>query len=81
MIFWLTLMPWLARNYEVFGRPVFIKDSFGLELRCGNNPIAEGVWVSEYHPSQSFTANVEFQRLGELRVHRRAGTIGTRVDR
>jgi GT2 family glycosyltransferase len=65
-VFWLTLMPWLVRNYEMFGRPVFIKDSFGLELRCGNNPIAEGVWVSEYHPSQSVVANAKFQGMGEL---------------
>lgn len=66
VVFWMTLMPWLVRNYEVFGRPVFVKDSFGLELRCGNNPIAEGVWVSEYHPSQSVTANAKFQQMGEL---------------
>ena len=41
-VFWLTLMPWLVRNYYVFGEPVFIRDNFGTEFRAGNNPQAEG---------------------------------------
>lgn len=42
VVFWLTLAPWLIRNYIVFGEPVFIRDNFGNELRAGNNPLAEG---------------------------------------
>ena len=41
-VFWMTLMPWLVRNYYVFGEPVFIRDNFGTEFRAGNNPQAEG---------------------------------------
>jgi 4-amino-4-deoxy-L-arabinose transferase-like glycosyltransferase len=41
-VFWMTLMPWLVRNYYVFGEPVFIRDNFGNEFRAGNNPQAEG---------------------------------------
>ena len=66
VVFWMTLMPWLVRNYEVLGQPVFVRDNFGVELRCGNNPIAEGVWVSEYHPTQSFVAKAKLQQMGEL---------------
>ncbi|MGB8114498.1 MAG: glycosyltransferase family 39 protein, partial [Candidatus Sulfotelmatobacter sp.] len=30
-VFFLVLSPWLIRNYEVFGRFVFIRDDFGLQ--------------------------------------------------
>ncbi len=30
------LTPWLARNYRVFGKFVFIRDDFGLQFRLGN---------------------------------------------
>jgi hypothetical protein len=41
-VFWMTLMPWLVRNYVVFGQPVFIRDNFANEFRAGNNPLAKG---------------------------------------
>jgi hypothetical protein len=63
--FWLTLMPWLVRNYEVFHRVVFIRDNFGVELRCGNNPLAEGMWVGAYHPSQNALIFAKYKRMGE----------------
>ena len=49
----MTMMPWLVRNYEVFHKPVFVRDNVGVEFRCGNNPLAEGIWVGMYHPSQN----------------------------
>ena len=45
-------MPWLVRNYEAFGKPVFIRDNFGMEFRIGNNPLSEGPYVLAYHPSR-----------------------------
>ncbi len=65
VVFWLTLMPWLARNYEVFHKPVFIRDNFGVEFRCGNNPLAEGIWVGMYHPSQNPLLLEKYERMGE----------------
>ena len=65
VMFWLVLMPWLARNYAVFGKPAFVRDNFGVELRCGNNPIAEGVWVALYHPSQNPLVYARYKDLGE----------------
>ena len=47
-VFWMTLMPWLVRNYFVFGKPVFVRDNFGTEFRAGNNPQAEG-WKVGIH--------------------------------
>jgi len=64
-LFWLTMMPWLARNYAVFHKPVFVRDNVGVEIRCGNNPLAEGIWVSMYHPSQNPILLRELQQMGE----------------
>lgn len=38
----LVILPWSIRNYEVFGRPVFIVTSGGINLLIGNNPVANG---------------------------------------
>jgi len=38
----LVILPWSVRNYEVFGRPVFIVTSGGINLLIGNNPVATG---------------------------------------
>jgi 4-amino-4-deoxy-L-arabinose transferase-like glycosyltransferase len=65
VVFWMTMMPWLVRNYEVFHKPVFVRDNVGVELRCGNNPLAEGVWVGMYHPSQNPLLFERYKRLGE----------------
>ena len=53
VVFWLTLAPWLIRNYIVFGEPVFIRDNFGNELRAGNNPLAEGWQGGNYDASRN----------------------------
>lgn len=65
VVFWMTLLPWLARNYEAFGKPVFVRDNFGVEFRCGNNPIAEGTWVGMYHPSQNLLIYSQYKQMGE----------------
>ena len=50
LVFWATLMPWLARDYSVFGKPIFVRDALGMNLCGGNNPQAEGWWVQTYLP-------------------------------
>src|SRR5271167_1652838 len=64
-LFWMTMMPWLVRNYAVFHKPVFVRDNVGVEIRCGNNPLAEGTWVGMYHPSQNPILYREYQQMGE----------------
>lgn len=64
-MFWLTMMPWLVRNYAVFHKPVFVRDNVGVEVRCGNNPLAEGIWVAMYHPSQNPILYRRYQEMGE----------------
>jgi GT2 family glycosyltransferase len=66
VVFWLTIMPWLVRNYEVMGQFVFIRDNFGNELLVGNNPLAEGQYVLAYHPTQNDLVMAKYKRMGEL---------------
>src|SRR5947207_4814519 len=40
-----TIAPWLVRNYQTFGKFVFIRSNFGAELRLGNGPGADGTWM------------------------------------
>ena len=65
VVFWMTIMPWLTRNYRAFGKPVFIRDNFPMEFRIGNNPLAEGPYVLFYHPSQNPWQFEKYKQLGE----------------
>ncbi|HEV2698285.1 MAG TPA: glycosyltransferase family 39 protein, partial [Terriglobales bacterium] len=61
-----TIAPWLVRNYETFGKPIFIRSNFGAELRLGNGPGADGTWMSYNHPSQNIVEFRRYEQLGEL---------------
>jgi 4-amino-4-deoxy-L-arabinose transferase-like glycosyltransferase len=65
LVFWAALMPWLARNYSVFGKAVFVRDAFGMNLCGGNNPQAEGWWVRTYLPSNNSILYQRYQQMGE----------------
>lgn len=61
-----TIAPWLVRNYETFGKLIFIRSNFGAELRLGNGPGANGTWMSYIHPSQNIIEMRRYQDLGEI---------------
>jgi len=61
-----TIAPWLVRNYETFGRFIFLRSNFGAELRLGNGPFADGVWMQWLHPSQNIVELRRYQQFGEL---------------
>jgi len=65
-IFFLVLSPWLVRNYKAFGRVVFIRDDFGLQLRLGNNKLADGMLIATLQPNLNQPELEKFERLGEL---------------
>ncbi len=46
----LVIAPWLYRNYQVHGEPVFIKSTFGYALWQGNNPAS---WGTDKIPKSS----------------------------
>jgi 4-amino-4-deoxy-L-arabinose transferase-like glycosyltransferase len=66
LAFFLVLSPWLIRNYEVFGRLVFIRDDFGLQFRLGNNKLADGMSIVALQPNLNKLEFEKFARLGEL---------------
>ena len=66
LFFAATIAPWLVRNYEPFGKFIFIRSNFGAELRLGNGPGADGTWMSYVHPSQNLTELRRYQQMGEL---------------
>jgi len=69
VVFWVVLTPWLVRNYQVFGQPVFIRDNFGNELRSGNNPLAEGWGVPDYHVGSNPSLLVLFTGRSEPAIN------------
>jgi 4-amino-4-deoxy-L-arabinose transferase-like glycosyltransferase len=78
-----TISPWLVRNYETFGHPMFVRSNFGAELRLGNGPGADGTWMSFNHPSQNIVEFRRYQQLGELgyvAVRKREALIFIRAD-
>jgi Glycosyl transferase family 2/Dolichyl-phosphate-mannose-protein mannosyltransferase len=66
VIFWMTIMPWLVRNYAAMGHFVFIRDNAGNELRVGNNPLAEGIYVVALHPADNDLVLAKYKRMGEI---------------
>ena len=65
-IFFLALSPWLIRNYEVFGRFVFLRDDFGLQFRLGNWKGADGMLMAYLQPNLNKLEWEKFQSMGEL---------------
>ena len=65
-VFFACLTPWLARNYQTFGRFVFIRDDFGLQFRLGNGPYADGRLMAYLQPNLNVLEFEKFRRLGEL---------------
>ncbi len=65
-VFFLVLSPWLVRNYEAFGRVVFIRDDFGLQFRLGNNKLADGMLIATLQPNLNKPELEKFERLGEI---------------
>jgi len=65
-IFFACLTPWIARNYHVFGKFIFIRSNFGAELRIGNGPYADGTWQEYLHPTQDVFEMQRYKTLGEV---------------
>ena len=65
-VFFFVLTPWVVRNYEVFGRFVFLRDDFGLQIRLGNGPSADGMLMAYLQPNLNKLELEKFQRMGEL---------------
>jgi 4-amino-4-deoxy-L-arabinose transferase-like glycosyltransferase len=62
----LIVSPWLLRNYDVFGKFVFVRDNLPLEMYEANNDQSAGLWTRNEHPGNNPEAMRRFQELGEL---------------
>ena len=65
-IFIACVTPWIVRNYQTFGKFIFIRDNFGAELRLGNGTGADGTWMQYLHPTQDVYAMRQYTSMGEL---------------
>jgi len=63
----LVATPWVVRNYQVFGKFIFIRDNLPLEMHEANNARSQGLWTRNEHPGNDPGAMRDFHRLGELR--------------
>jgi 4-amino-4-deoxy-L-arabinose transferase-like glycosyltransferase len=66
LLFFAVLSPWIIRNYEVFHRFVFLRDDFGLQIRLGNGPYADGMLMPYLQPNLNKLELQKFLREGEL---------------
>jgi 4-amino-4-deoxy-L-arabinose transferase-like glycosyltransferase len=66
LIFIALVAPWTLRNYQTFGKFIFIRDNFGAELRLGNGRGADGTWMQYIHPTQDTYAMRQYTAMGEL---------------
>ena len=67
IVFLLVITPWEMRNLQIFHRVLPIRDNAAAELRMGNSPGSDGLWMSWAHPSQSTLELARFRELGEPR--------------
>lgn len=65
-IFFACITPWIIRNYETFGKFIFIRDNFGAELRLGNGNGADGTWMLYLHPTRDTYGMRQYEEMGEL---------------
>ncbi len=61
-----VMSPWLARNYQVFGKFILIRDNLPLEMYEVNNDQSAGLWTRSEHPGNNPEAMRRFQELGEI---------------
>lgn len=66
IVFFACITPWLVRDYQVFGKFIFIRDNFGAELRLGNGNGANGTLMLYLDPPHDPYAMRQFQSMGEL---------------
>jgi hypothetical protein len=66
LVFFACITPWLVRNYQTFGKFIFIRDNFGAELRLGNGNGADGNLMLYLDAPHDPVAMRQFQQMGEV---------------
>ncbi len=66
VVFAIFVAPWIVRDYQTFGKFIFIRSNFGAELRLGNGPGADGTWMAYLHPTQNAHQLRLYKEMGEI---------------
>ncbi len=66
VMFVACVAPWLVRNDRTFGQSIFIRSNFGAELRLGNGPGANGLWMEYLHPTKNVVQMQRYREMGEM---------------
>jgi 4-amino-4-deoxy-L-arabinose transferase-like glycosyltransferase len=66
LLFLACLTPWQIRNYRTFRHFFFIRSDFGMILRMGNGPEAQGSWMISLMPSRNPAEFARYVRMGEI---------------
>ncbi len=61
----LTISPWIIRNYTTFGKFIFIRGNFWMEMRFGNATYGDGTWLAFAHPEINPYERHKYLTLGE----------------
>lgn len=65
VMFFGCITPWLVRDYQTFHKFIFIRANFGAELRLGNGPGANGMWMWFIHPTHDDLQFARYRQMGE----------------
>jgi 4-amino-4-deoxy-L-arabinose transferase-like glycosyltransferase len=66
VLFFAIVSPWMARNYRVFHKPVFIRSNFGFEFYLGNSELMTGFDEFWKHPALDTAQRDDYVRMGEI---------------
>jgi hypothetical protein len=73
VVAFLTLVPWAIRNNRAFGKPIFARTNFGLEmwLTYHEGASVSSVYNVRVHPYYIEEESAQIARLGEVEYNRR----------
>ncbi len=60
-----VLLPWLIRNWMVFGKPVFVRGNFWVEFSLGNYSASNGMGWQGKHPTVNVAEYNSYKQMGE----------------
>ncbi|HEV2113403.1 MAG TPA: glycosyltransferase family 39 protein [Terriglobales bacterium] len=66
LLFCAMIAPWMVRDYVVFHKLILIRGNFGVELRLGNGPKADGQLKAYLHPTQDPLEFERYRTMGEV---------------
>jgi 4-amino-4-deoxy-L-arabinose transferase-like glycosyltransferase len=66
LCFVIVAAPWVVRNQRTFHQFVLMRSNFGVELRIGNGPGANGLAMDYLHPTHNNLEFAKYREMGEI---------------